>query len=132
MGLHDEFKGKEFGKKSADKYAKHLAALVAFNQSKFFGKGEHWFRPLCEELGVAVSGNFVSKGYIVSLFVVCADSKLFVKSTENIEGSWGKSKNRDKVGKAFVEAVKEAEQNGNVHYPDTLKLFKFLFPWILN
>ena len=69
---------------------------------------------------------------MASLMVVCANPKLIKESTADLQGTWGTPKNRDKVGKAFVKAVKEAEEKGNVQFPETLKLFKYLFPWVLK
>lgn len=130
--LTEKMKAKVFAKKVAKIYAQKLAALVAFNQASFFGKGKHWFRPLCEDLGVCVTANFVSLGYIIIIFVVCVDANIFEESTKDIEGNWGDSSNRAKVAKAFIEAVKKAERNNNITYPKTFQLFKNLFPYALN
>lgn len=91
-GLTDEMKYQKFRKTNAVPYAQKVAAVVAFGQKKFIGKCEHWFRPMCEELGFEVSANFVSYGYIASLFVVCADSKLFESCAKDIKGTWVSSK----------------------------------------
>lgn len=113
-------------------YGQKLAAIIAFNQAKFFGKDDYWFRPLCQELGMSLSSNFVSLGFIIIIFVVCVDAKIFETSTRDIEGTWGESAYRNKVVKALTKAVKEAESNNNIKYPETFKLFKNLFPKVLK
>ena len=113
-------------------YAKKVAGTVAWNQFKFIGKGEHWFRCLCEETGLLIKGSFMQHGWLIIIFVICANADIFTESTKEIKGSWGASKNRGKVVKALTSAVKEAERNNGIAYPETFKLFKFLFPNILK
>ena len=65
-------------------FAKKLAGVVAFHQQRFVGKGSYWFKPLYEELGFsAISENFVKNGYLIILFVVCADHTIFKESTDH-------------------------------------------------
>merc|ERR1712202_116686 len=109
-----------------------MGALVAFNQEVFFGKEDYYFRVLCDQLGFSISANFVDLGYIIILFVVCTDTTIFETSTKDIKGTWGQSANRGKVVKAFKSAVKEAERNNTIQYPDTFQLFKNLFPDVLK
>ena len=116
----------------AKDYAQKLAAIIAFNQAKFFGKDDYWFRPLCQELGMSLTSNFVRLGFIIIIFVVCIDAKLFETSTKDFEGTWGDSAIRNKVVKALTKAVKEAESNNNIKYSETFKLFKNLFPKVLK
>ena len=110
---------------SGKAFAKKLASKIAFNQNKFFGKEEHAFRQICEELDWKLSGTFVSQ-FLSSIFVICVSPDLIETSTNHIEGSWGR--NRAAVKKAFIDAVQNAQE---VEYPETLALFKRLFPWIL-
>merc|ERR1719281_1739675 len=126
--LTDKMNAKQFSQKCAILYAQKLAATVAFNQEKFIGKADYWFRPLCEELGFSISENFMKFGLRIILFVVCADSTIFETSTKDIKGTWGESQNRFKIPKAFKKAVKEAETKNSINYPDTFQLFKNLFP----
>jgi len=130
--LTDDMHYKEVTKTCVVKYAKKVAGIVAWNQFKFIGKGEHWFRCLCEEAGLLVKGNFVSRGWLIIIFVICANAGIFEESTKEIEGSWGKSANRGEVVKALTSAVKKAERDNAIAYPETFKLFKFLFPKILK
>jgi hypothetical protein len=130
--LTDKMNAKQFSQKCAILYAQKLAATVAFNQEKFIGKADYWFRPLCEELGFSISENFMKFGLRIILFVVCADSTIFETSTKDIKGTWGESQNRFKIPKAFKKAVKEAETKNSINYPDTFQLFKNLFPDVLN
>merc|ERR1711964_73005 len=130
--LTDDMHYKEVTKNCIVQYAKKVAGIVAWHQFKFIGKGEHWFRCLCEELGLAVKGNFVSRGWLIIIFFICANADIFTESTKDIEGSWGTSKNRGKVVKALTSVVKEAERKNDIVYPETFKLFKFLFPKILK
>merc|ERR1711959_731370 len=120
---------KVLSKKVAEVYAQKLAALIAFNQSEFYGKEDYWFRPLCQKLGLTLTANFVTLGYIIIIFVVCVDANIFEQSTKDIEGTWGTSSNRAKVAKALKEAVKKAESNNKIKYPKTYQLFKNLFPY---
>ena len=113
-------------------YAKKVAGTVVWNQLKFIGKGEHWFRCLCEEAGLFIKGSFMQHGWLIIIFVICANADIFTESTREIKGSWGASKNRGKVVKALTSAVKEAERTNDIAYPETFKLFKFLFPKFLN
>ena len=113
-------------------YAKKVAGVVAWNQFKFVGKKEHWFRCLCEEEGLFIKGTFVSRGWLIIIFVICVNADIFTESTEEIVGSWGTTKNCAKVVKALTSAVKEAERTNDIAYPETFKLFKFLFPNILK
>jgi len=131
--LTDKMIAKEFSEKSAEPFTQKLAAIVAYNQEKFLGKGDYWFRPLCETLNFKTSENFMRYGYLITLFVVCVDASIFKSSTKNIKGTWGKSSNRGKVSKAFKEAVKEAiKKKRKLNYPHTLKLFQNLFPEVLK
>ena len=113
-------------------YAKKVAGVVAWNQFRFIGKGEHWFRCLCEESGLFIKGTFMSRGWLIIIFVICANADIFTESTKEIKGSWGSGKNRCKVIKALTSAVKEADRANDITYPETFKLFKFLFPNILK
>ena len=98
----------------------------------YVGKGEHWYRVCFEQLGFPVSKNFITHGYLITIFVVVANENIFKESTKNIMGTWGTSANRVKVVTAFTKAVKAAEQANDIAYPETFKLFKFLFPQILK
>ena len=117
---------------SAIPHSRKVAGVIAFNQLKFVGKGDLWCRALLKDLGIPVSQNYMSRGYMITIFVVVANEEIFEQSTKNIEGTWGTSTNRVKVIKNFVDAVKEAERKNEICYPETFKLFKFLFPQILN
>merc|ERR1711890_97391 len=129
--LTDKCKYKEFSKKSAIPHSQKVAGVVAFNQLKFVGK-ENLYREIFETLGFPVSGNYISRGYLITIFVITANENIFKESTKNIVGTWGTSKNRGKVIKSFVDAVKKAERDNDIAYAETFKLFKFLFPRILN
>ena len=73
-------------------YAKKVAGVVAWNQFKFVGKKDHWFQCLCEEEGLFIKGTFVSRGWLIIIFVICVNVDVFTESTEEIVGSWGKQK----------------------------------------
>lgn len=118
-------KYKTFFKKSAKTYAMKLAGTVAYNQAKFVGQEAHAFRKICKDLEWTISETFAIR-FLVAIFVVCVDVELLHSSTDHIEGTWGE--NRSAVKTAFVNAVKNAEE---VKYPETLALFKELFPWVL-
>ena len=79
-----------------------------------------------------IKGTFVSRGWLIIIFVICVNADIFTESTEEIVGSWGTTKNCVKVVKALTSAVKEAERTNDIAYPETFKLFKFLFPNILK
>ena len=130
--LTDKMNAKVLSKKVAKVYAQKLAALIAFNQSEFYGKEDYWFRPLCQKLGLTLTANFVTLGYIIIIFVVCVDANIFENATQEIEGNWGDSGNRRKVVVALTKAVKEAESNNAIAFPDTFQLFKNLFPYVLK
>ena len=85
-----------------------------------------------EQLGFPVSKNFITHGYLITIFVVAANENILKESTKNIMGTWGTSANRVKVVTAFTKAVKAADQANDIAYPETFKLFKFLFPQILK
>jgi len=128
--LYIKLKFKEFGKKGGTDYAKKLVATVAYNQPKFLGKGDHWFRPRCEELGWAISESFF-KISLISLFVICVNPELLEKSAETITGSWG-GPNRSKFKLAWTNAVQAAIKKDEVMYPSTLALLKNLHPALLK
>lgn len=130
--LTDKMNAKVLSKKVAKVYAQKLAALIAFNQSEFYGKEDYWFRPLCQKLGLTLTANFVTYGYIIIIFVVCVDANIFESATQDIEGNWGKSGNRKEVVVALTKAVKEAENKNAIAFPDTFQLFKNLFPYVLK
>merc|ERR1719473_2116414 len=91
----------------AEKFGKRLAAKIALNQSKFFGRDMMWFRPLMSDLGWEISESFVTRGFLVVILVVAADPALIESSTKSIKGKW--SENRGEVRKAFIDAAKAAE-----------------------
>merc|ERR1719473_845397 len=76
--------------------------------------------------------TFVTRGWIIIIFVICVNADFFTESTGEIQGSWGATKNRGKVVKALTSAVKKAERENKIAFPETFKLFKFLFPHILK
>lgn len=123
-------KYKTFRKNGGTDFAKKLAAAIAFNHMRFFGKKDYWFRPICEELGFDLSDTF-SERFRSVIMVVCVSPELVQEKTEHIEGSWCKDGNRDRVKKAFVNAVKDANAE-DIEYPKTLALFKKLFPKLLK
>jgi len=128
--LEERLKYKNFKKKGAEKFGKRLAAKIAFNQSKFFGRDMMWFRPLMSDLGWEISESFVTRGFLVVILVVAADPALIESSTKSIKGKW--SENRGEVKKAFIDAAKAAERKKKLKYPQTFALFKKLFPSLLN
>jgi len=120
---------KSFGATIAKDFTQRLAIDVAMNQHLFLGKKAYWFQPLCEKLGWDISDN-LAKRWLVVLFVVCADPELVETSTEHIKGAW--SSHRGAVTKAFTNAAKAAEKENKLKYPSTFKLFRKLFPWVLE
>ena len=108
---------------------KKLAATVAYNQNKFHGKKFYWFRPMCKELGWEISDTFASR-FLITLFVVCVDPEIFDNDLKEFGKSWGKKK--EQVKKVLFDAVHTAEKKKRITYPSTFKLFKKLFPHILN
>lgn len=126
-----KLKFKEFGKKGGTDFAKKLAATIEYNQSRFIGKKDYFFRPLCDELGgFVLSENFV-KISLVSIFVICCDPALLVSSVKKIKGTWGSSA-RSKCKTAWTNAVNKAIEEDSVKYPSTLQLFQNLFPNVLK
>ena len=87
---------------------------------------------LFEELGFPVTKNFINRGYLITIFVIAANENIFQESTKELKGTWGTSANRSKIVKNFTKAVKAAERDNTIEYPETFKLFKFLFPQILK
>jgi len=130
--LTDDMNYKEVTRTCVVAFAKKVAGVVAWNQFKFIGKGKHWFRCLCEEAGLKLKETFVTRGWIIIIFVICVNADFFTESTGEIQGSWGATKNRGKVVKALTSAVKKAERENKIAFPETFKLFKFLFPHILK
>jgi hypothetical protein len=128
LGL--KLKYKEFGKKGGEDFAKYLVAKIAFNQSLFVGKPAYWFRALCDEINFPISKNFY-EFFLIVLFVVCADPQLIYGSTEGITGTWGTSKNRNKVKKLFIQAAKTAEAENKVKYKNTFNFLKSILPSVL-
>lgn len=126
-----KLKFKEFGKKGGTDFAKKLSATIEYNQSRFIGKKDYFFRPLCDELGgFELSKNFV-KISLVSIFVICCDPALLVSSVKKIKGTWG-SAARSKCKTAWTNAVNKAIEENSVKYPSTLQLFQNLFPNVLK
>merc|ERR1711964_945029 len=135
VDLPDEWYGinlkyKTFHKTGGTDFAKKLAARVAFNHMRFFKKKITGFAPICEELGFILSDTF-SERFRSVIMVVCVSPELVKEKTKHIEGSWGKDEKRDRVKKAFVKAVKDANAD-DIEYPKTLALFKKLFPKLLK
>ena len=64
--------------------------------------------------------------------MIAANENIFQESTKELKGTWGTSANRSKIVKNFTKAVKAAERDNTIEYPETFKLFKFLFPQILK
>ena len=111
-------------------FAQKLTATVAFNQSKFIGREEFWFRPMCNELGFTMSNSFFDT-FLVNMFVVCVDPMLLNSTTADITGTWGDNKNKFKIKKKWIKAVKKADLENKIRYGNTFKLLKFILPSVL-
>jgi len=120
-------KSQVFQRNNCTDYAKKLAADISYNQTMFFGRKEYWFQPLCENLGWDLSDNFMER-FIICLLCVCADPALIQESTKPITESFSSSGGRGKVKKAMVQAVKKAQKEKNILYPETFELFLNIRP----
>jgi len=130
--LRKKLKFSEFQKKGGVDYATKLVATVSYGQSKFIGRDDIWFRPMCQELGFDVKKSFFDT-FLIALFVVCVDPELLKSSTKSIKGTWGANQNKFKVKKIWIDVVKKAEmENAEKKYPETFKLLKTILPSVLN
>jgi hypothetical protein len=108
-----------------------LAAVIAYNQRKFWGKKDYWFRPLCEELGWEITQQFQEKHRVV-LFVVCVDAELVQSRTKHIKQTWSSNKGRKLIAEEWQKVVKTAKNQNKIQYPSTFELFEKLFPNVLK
>ena len=86
---------------------------------------------MCNELGFTMSNSFFDT-FLVSMFVVCVDPMLLNSTTADITGTWGDNKNKFKIKKKWIKAVKKAELENKIRYGNTFKLLKFILPSVLQ